>query len=203
MEVAISRPAAGLLDRERIVASPGFNRWLVPPAALAIHLCIGMAYGFSVFWLPLSRALGVTQPIACSDLPLVPRHGIAGIPPLVERARQTAPHFQYLVNAIASECTTWPVQPAPTPSLHAQGAPPILVIGTRNDPATPYPWAQELARRLKPGVLLSAPGYSHTSFAMARAATGRVPVPAKTCVDDHVVRYLVDLQAPPNPTRCE
>ena len=34
---------------------PGFNRWLVPPAALAIHLCIGMAYGFSVFWLPLSQ----------------------------------------------------------------------------------------------------------------------------------------------------
>ena len=49
-------PGVGLLDRERIVARPGFNRWLVPPAALAIHLCIGMAYGFSVFWLPLSRA---------------------------------------------------------------------------------------------------------------------------------------------------
>ena len=45
--------SGGLLDRERIVARPGFNRWLVPPAALAIHLCIGMAYGFSVFWLPL------------------------------------------------------------------------------------------------------------------------------------------------------
>lgn len=40
---------AGILDRERIIAKPGFNRWLVPPAALAIHLCIGMAYGFSVF----------------------------------------------------------------------------------------------------------------------------------------------------------
>lgn len=56
---------AGLLDRERIVARPGFNRWLVPPAALAIHLSIGMAYGFSVFWLPLSRAVGVTSPVAC------------------------------------------------------------------------------------------------------------------------------------------
>src|SRR5438874_6813012 len=61
---------AGLLARERIVAGPGFNRWLVPPAALAIHLCIGMAYGFSVFWLPLSRALGITQPVACADLTL-------------------------------------------------------------------------------------------------------------------------------------
>jgi MFS family permease len=47
----------GLLDRERIIAKPGFNRWLVPPAALCIHLCIGMAYGFSVFWKPLEGAL--------------------------------------------------------------------------------------------------------------------------------------------------
>ena len=48
---------AGLLDKERIIAQPGFNRWLVPPAALCIHLCIGMAYGFSVFWKPLGGAL--------------------------------------------------------------------------------------------------------------------------------------------------
>ncbi|MGP4692275.1 OFA family MFS transporter [Agrobacterium cavarae] len=60
----------GLLDRERIIAKPGFNRWLVPPAALAIHLCIGMAYGFSVFWLPLSRALPATDP-SCSSLTLI------------------------------------------------------------------------------------------------------------------------------------
>src|SRR5947207_16028151 len=49
--------APGLLSRARIVAKPGFNRWLVRPAALAIHLCIGMAYGFSVFWKPLQGAL--------------------------------------------------------------------------------------------------------------------------------------------------
>jgi MFS family permease len=47
----------GLLDRERIIAKAGFNRWMVPPAALCIHLCIGMAYGFSVFWKPLENAL--------------------------------------------------------------------------------------------------------------------------------------------------
>jgi MFS family permease len=55
----------GFLSKERIIAGPGFNRWLVPPAALAIHLCIGMAYGFSVFWLPLSRALGIKEAIKC------------------------------------------------------------------------------------------------------------------------------------------
>jgi MFS family permease len=60
---------AGLLSRERIIAAPGFNRWLVPPAALAIHLSIGMAYGFSVFWLPLSKAIGITKPIPCPVQP--------------------------------------------------------------------------------------------------------------------------------------
>ena len=54
------------LSKERIIANPGFNRWLVPPAALAIHLCIGMAYGFSVFWLPLSKAIGIKDPVKCA-----------------------------------------------------------------------------------------------------------------------------------------
>jgi MFS family permease len=62
------------LEKERTVAGAGFNRWLVPPAALAIHLCIGMAYGFSVFWLPLSRALGIKESIACAaDIGLLER----------------------------------------------------------------------------------------------------------------------------------
>jgi MFS family permease len=47
----------GLLTRQHTVAKASFNRWLVPPAALAIHLCIGMAYGFSVFWLPMSKLI--------------------------------------------------------------------------------------------------------------------------------------------------
>ena len=59
-----------ILDRERIIAKAGFNRWLVPPAALCIHLCIGMAYGFSVFWLPLSRAVGISKAAACPDISL-------------------------------------------------------------------------------------------------------------------------------------
>ncbi|MGZ5199946.1 MAG: OFA family MFS transporter [Telluria sp.] len=54
-----------VLNKEHTVAGPSFNRWLVPPAALAIHLCIGMAYGFSVFWLPLSKAIGIKESLAC------------------------------------------------------------------------------------------------------------------------------------------
>jgi MFS family permease len=49
------------LDREHTVAKPGFSRWLVPPAALCVHLCIGQAYAFSVFNLPMSKLLGITQ----------------------------------------------------------------------------------------------------------------------------------------------
>ncbi len=55
------------LDKEHSIAHAGYNRWLVPPAALAIHLCIGMAYGFSVFWLPLSKAIGIKEPLACAS----------------------------------------------------------------------------------------------------------------------------------------
>jgi MFS family permease len=50
----------GFLARERTVAPPGWNRWLVPPAALAIHLSIGQAYAWSVFKTPLEKSLGIT-----------------------------------------------------------------------------------------------------------------------------------------------
>jgi len=50
------------LDRERSIAAPGYSRWLVPPAALAIHLCIGQAYAFSVFKIPMTKILGIKAP---------------------------------------------------------------------------------------------------------------------------------------------
>jgi MFS family permease len=49
------------LDRQNTVAGPGFNRFMVPPAALAVHLCIGQAYAFSTFNLPLTKLIGLTQ----------------------------------------------------------------------------------------------------------------------------------------------
>src|SRR3954447_6396170 len=52
------------LDKEHSVASPGYNRWLVPPAALAIHLSIGQVYAFSVFKIPLSQLIGMSKPAA-------------------------------------------------------------------------------------------------------------------------------------------
>ncbi len=68
---AVRQPATGwgggILDKERTIAGPGFNRWLAPPAALAIHLCIGMAYGFSVFWLPMSKLLANPDAACAKD----------------------------------------------------------------------------------------------------------------------------------------
>ena len=63
-------PAArgSVLARENAIAGPRFNRWLVPPAALVIHLCIGMAYGFSVFWLPMTKLVTEANPALCAQL---------------------------------------------------------------------------------------------------------------------------------------
>ncbi|MGH9915240.1 MAG: MFS transporter, partial [Pyrinomonadaceae bacterium] len=54
-------PFFSILDREVTIAKPGFSRWLVPPAALAVHLAIGQAYAFSIFNKPLSQIIGITK----------------------------------------------------------------------------------------------------------------------------------------------
>lgn len=80
------------------------------------------------------------------------------------------------------QCGQWPVPPVRTPGpLQASGAPPILVIGTTGDPATPYESAQALADQLESGRLLTYDGEGHTAF-------GR----GSQCVDDVVDAYLVD-----------
>jgi MFS family permease len=51
------------LDRDRTVAGPGFSRWMVPPAALCVHLCIGQVYAFSVFNLPMTKLIGISDSV--------------------------------------------------------------------------------------------------------------------------------------------
>ncbi|HTO84699.1 MAG TPA: OFA family MFS transporter [Methylomirabilota bacterium] len=50
-----------ILSKDRIIAPPGYSRWLIPPAALCVHLCIGQAYAFSVFNLPMTKLIGITD----------------------------------------------------------------------------------------------------------------------------------------------
>jgi pimeloyl-ACP methyl ester carboxylesterase len=88
-------------------------------------------------------------------------------------------------------CAYWPVRPAAPVRLRAAGAPPILVVGTTRDPATPFRSAQALARDLKSGVLLGWNGDGHTAYMMG-----------SSCVDTAVDRYLISLVAPRNGTLC-
>ncbi len=66
--IASREAGVGWLEKASTIARPGFNRWLVPPAALAIHLCIGMSYGLSVFWLPLTKAIAGDAPASCKTM---------------------------------------------------------------------------------------------------------------------------------------
>ncbi|WP_316932110.1 alpha/beta hydrolase [Nocardioides marmotae] len=78
-----------------------------------------------------------------------------------------------------------------TPDVDASGAPPILVIGTTRDPATPYEWAEALADQLEPAVLLTRDGDGHTGYQAGNA-----------CVDEIVEDYLIDGTVPEDGTRC-
>jgi pimeloyl-ACP methyl ester carboxylesterase len=89
-------------------------------------------------------------------------------------------------------CAAWPVPPVRQPApLHAAGAPPILVIGTTGDPATPYPWAQSLARELESGRLLTWEGEGHTAY-----------LRGSDCVDAAVDGYLLDGVLPGDGATC-
>ncbi|MFD3700133.1 alpha/beta hydrolase [Streptomyces sp. NPDC058646] len=89
-------------------------------------------------------------------------------------------------------CAYWPVKAAGTAKeLAAKGAPPIVVVGTTRDPATPYKWAQALAGQLDSGVLLTYDGDGHTAY-------GR----GSDCIDTAINRYLLEGKPPANGKKC-
>ncbi len=106
--------------------------------------------------------------------------------------RKASPVFGAGLAWASLNCTYWPVKPTGTPHpLTAKGAPPIVVVGTVRDPATPYKWAQSLARQLDSGVLVTYDGDGHTAY-------GR----GSTCIDTAVNTYLLEGKAPPNGKKC-
>lgn len=127
--------------------------------------------------------------IGCADGP--PVDGIEGMRAIEKEAGQVAPRLGRSVVNNSLACAFWPVAAAPPLPLHAPGAAPILVIGTRKDPATPLSGARALARELGSGVLMIASGAQHTAFASGNA-----------CVDGAVERYLVDVRPPKDGKRC-
>ncbi|MGI9157547.1 MAG: alpha/beta hydrolase [Marmoricola sp.] len=88
-------------------------------------------------------------------------------------------------------CALWPVRPQPLPALTAEGSPPIVVISTTRDPATPYESGVKVAKRLPKGVLVTNDGDGHTVFAQGKA-----------CVDDPVSKYLVNGTPPKKGLEC-
>lgn len=104
-----------------------------------------------------------------------------------------APTFGPLLAYGNLVCHFWPIAPAGNPApVSAQGAPPILVVGTEFDPATPYNWSQALASQLSSGVLVSWLGADgHTAYRNG-----------SECIDDVVDAFLIEGIVPPDPTDC-
>jgi pimeloyl-ACP methyl ester carboxylesterase len=110
------------------------------------------------------------------------------------RSREVAPFLSYgefTGHAPLETCAFWPVPPTSTPhEIKVNGLPPILVVSTTNDPATPYQAGVDLAKQLG-GTLLTFDGTQHTVVFQGNA-----------CVDEIAARYLVDVTVPPPNTRC-
>lgn len=101
---------------------------------------------------------------------------------LAEAAPVIGPYFSY--GDIG--CANWPyTEGHERGEIHAVGAAPILVVGTTNDPATPYIWAQALAEQLESGVLVTYEGEGHTAYNKG-----------STCVNDVVDDYLINGTVP-------
>jgi hypothetical protein len=111
---------------------------------------------------------------------------------LADRVAADAPRFGRAIALSGLACSVWPVPVVGEPGpVTAPGAPPVLVIGTTRDPATPYAWSQALADQLESGVLLTYDGDGHTVY-----RTG-----APQCVRDVADAYLLTA-APPPATTC-
>jgi pimeloyl-ACP methyl ester carboxylesterase len=105
---------------------------------------------------------------------------------------KSAPHFGAAIEFGSMPCAFWKVPPVePLHAVTAAGAPPILVVGTTRDPATPFVWAQALAKQLSSGVLLRYVGDGHTAY-----------IRHNPCIDAAVASYVIDLKPPRAGTTC-
>ena len=129
--------------------------------------------------------------INCTDHPTAP--SIPKFRDIYERFKDRAPDFASGQAASGLLCGVWSnvnVDPLPD-RVDAAGAPPILVIGTTGDPATPYKWSQEMNAALESSVLLTYVGEGHTAIGKS------------SCIDTAVIAFLVDGALPAQGTRCK
>ncbi len=168
---------------------------------LATALAQGLA-GNGVLFVALAYALEGLMPdgsfanliaagtaINCIDRPYPPQ--VSAYEALAARLVKVAPDFGAADAWSNVACAYWPI-PAEgkTGPVHADGSPPILLIGSTDDPATPYVWAQAMARQLAHAELLTRTGPGHTGYMYS------------TCVQRWTDRYLATLEMPPPGTVC-
>jgi pimeloyl-ACP methyl ester carboxylesterase len=116
----------------------------------------------------------------------------SAVPRYLPRFEKASPTFGAAFANSASACSAWPVHSGRRPApVRAVGSPPIMVVGTTRDPATPLVWARALASQLPRGVLVTRDGDGHTGY-------GR----GSRCTDDTVERYLVSGIVPTKDVRC-
>jgi pimeloyl-ACP methyl ester carboxylesterase len=136
-----------------------------------------------------SNAADARQSILCLDHP-APRDPDA-YPALAEASKAQAPVFGPVFTWAALSCGVWPVPSTLTSGpTRAAGAPPILVVGTTGDPATPQGWARSLAGQFEHGVLVLRQGAEHVAYYYS------------ACVRAIVDRYVVDGLLPASGTTC-
>ncbi|MFM7064810.1 MAG: alpha/beta hydrolase, partial [Actinomycetes bacterium] len=127
--------------------------------------------------------------VACNDSAERPSRDEAVA--AANRISAQVPGFGNAIGWSVLGCLDWPLASNPLPAPRAPGSAPLLVIGTVGDPATPYEWSVAMAGALGSATLLTYEGTGHTAF-----------LRGGPCVDDAVVRYLVDLKVPAAGTRC-
>ncbi|MEU1072115.1 MULTISPECIES: alpha/beta hydrolase [unclassified Streptomyces] len=128
--------------------------------------------------------------VNCADDPVRAKDPAAELASLEARFAKASPMFGPEQAGAAISCTGWPAGTDFIRSIHRTGAPPALLIGTRGDPATPYPWAAETARRLGKGVVLTYEGEGHGGYT------------ASQCVRDAADAFLLDGVLPAAGTSC-
>jgi pimeloyl-ACP methyl ester carboxylesterase len=127
--------------------------------------------------------------IDCLDHPV--SHNLASYGDLADMFQASAPVFAPLLAWGEASCAVWPVPPTrPVGPVSADGSPPILVVGTTGDPATPYQWAVSVAHELQHGVLLTRDGVDHVAYFYS------------PCVRNDVQAYFESDVAPPSGTTC-
>ncbi|GAA3536872.1 proteinase [Aeromicrobium flavum] len=111
---------------------------------------------------------------------------------LIPRFRDASPVFGASLGWGVMACHDWPIKGTrPQQAVTAKGAPPILVVGTTRDPATPYAWSEAMAEQLDTGVLLTREGDGHTAYTSGNE-----------CIRDAVDAYLTDGTVPKDGTVC-